>query len=169
MSSVHRELAERIRGELVDLTAAVQRAGRSWERAGRVPDEQDVYLESVALNLQALSSGLERLFELIPRHIDGALPAGEGWHHDLLRQMANEIAGVRPAVIGDQSAQALDEFRRFRHLVRNVYAFNLDPQRMNPLLLALPGAWQQVHAELAAFAGFLEEVGKGPDCWPGTS
>jgi hypothetical protein len=55
---------------------------------------------------------------------------------------------------------ALDEFRRFRHLVRNVYVFNLVPQKMSPLMVALPGLWQQLHAELSAFAGFLEEVGK---------
>jgi hypothetical protein len=160
VSTVHQELAERIRGELVDLAAAIQRAMRSWERGGRVPDEQDVYLESVALNLHAFYSGIERLFELIARHVDGALPAGEGWHHDLLRQMANELAEVRPAIISHETAVTLDEFRRFRHLVRNVYAFNLVPQKMNPLMDALPGLWQQLQAELSAFAGFLEEVGK---------
>lgn len=160
MNTVHQELAERIRGELVDLAAVVQRALQSWARGQRVPDERDVYLDSVALNLHAFYSGVERLFELIARHVDGALPAGEGWHHDLLRQMANEIAEVRPAVIGHESAVALDEFRRFRHLVRNVYAFNLVPQKMSPLMAALSGLWQQLHAELSAFAGFLEEVGK---------
>jgi hypothetical protein len=162
VNPVHQELAERIRGELVDLAAVIRRALHSWERGRRVADEQGVYLESVALNLHAFYSGVERLFELIARHVDGALPAGESWHHDLLRQMANEIAEVRPAVIGHESAGALDEFRRFRHLVRNVYAFNLVPQKMNPLLVALPGLWQQLHAELSAFAGFLEEVGKSP-------
>jgi hypothetical protein len=70
--------------------------------------------------------------------------------------------GVRPAVIGGKSTVALDEFRRFRHLVRNVYAFSLVPQKMNPLMVVLPGLWRQLDAELSAFAGFMEEVGKGP-------
>ena len=38
-----------------------------------------------------------------------------------------EVAELRPAVIDRESALTLDEFRRFRHLVRNVYAMNLSP------------------------------------------
>jgi hypothetical protein len=64
---------------------------------------------------------LERLFELIARHVDGALPGGEAGHRDLLQQMAQDMAGVRPAVHSQDSALALDEFQWFRHLVRNVY------------------------------------------------
>lgn len=115
-------------------------------------------MESVALNLHGFYSGLERLFELIARHVDRALPAGEGWHHDLLQQMTKEIAERRPAVMSPESASMLDEFRRFRHLVRNVYTFNLVPQKMEPLIAALPGLWNQVNAELVAFADFLEEL-----------
>lgn len=122
-----------------------------------------MYLESVALNLHAFYSGLERLFELIARDVDRVLRAGEGWHHDLLQQMTKEIAETRPAVISPDSASTLDELRRFRHLVRNVYTFNLVPQKMEPLMSALPGLWRQVQAELAAFADFLEELAQaGP-------
>jgi len=49
------------------------------------------------------------------------MPAGEHWHQLLLEQMASEIGGVRPAVISDATRQALDEYRGFRHVVRNVY------------------------------------------------
>ena len=130
------ELAERIRGEVSDLARVIQRALQSWSRGQRLPDERDVYLESVALNLHSFYSVVERLFELIARHVDGALPTGEGWHHDLLQQMSKEIAERRPAVISPESASMLDEFRRFRHLVRNVYTFNLVPQKMEPLMAA---------------------------------
>ena len=152
------ELAERIRGEVSDLARVIQRALHSWSRGQRLPDERDVYLESVALNLHSFYSVVERLFELIARHVDGALPTGEGWHHNLLQQMSKEIAERRPAVISPESASMLDEFRRFRHLVRNVYTFNLVPQKMEPLMAALPGLWEQVQAELSAFADFLEEL-----------
>jgi len=34
---------------------------------------------------------------------------------------------------------------------------------MEPLMTALPGLWRQIHAELSAFADFLEEMSKrGP-------
>ena len=79
-------------------------------------DEQDVYLDSVALNLHSFYSGLERLFELIARHIDCSVPEGETVHRDLLDQMACEVADIRPAVIGQNNAESLDELRRFSHL-----------------------------------------------------
>jgi len=61
--------------------------------------------------------------------------------------MTRDLADVRPAVISQDNALALDEFRRFRHLVRNVYTMNLLPDKMTGLMSALPGS----------FADFLEQ------------
>lgn len=159
MTDHYQEIAERIRGEVAELEHATQRALYAWSQAQQTPDEQ-AYVDSVALTLHGFYSGLERLFELIARHVDRELPAGDAWHRDLLEQMANEVPEVRPAVIGKGSAHALDEFRRFRHLVRNVYTFNLIPEKMEPLISALPGLWSQVRVELLAFANFLEELAR---------
>lgn len=158
MNALYQQLVERIRGEVPDLERVVQRARRVWPQAQKVSGEQDAYLDSVALNLHSFYSGLERLFELIARHVDRTLPTSETWHRDLLQQMAQEVADVRPAVIGQDSAMSLDEFRRFRHLVRSVYTMTLVPEKMAGLMSALPGLWPQLRAELLAFADFLEEL-----------
>lgn len=158
MNSLYKELVERIRGELTDLERVVQRALRSWPHARKTSTEQDVYLDSVALNLHGFYSGLERLFELIARHVDRSLPEGTTWHRDLLHQMADDLPDVRPAVISQDNAISLDEFRRFRHLVRNVYTMNLMPDKMAGLMAALPVLWPRLRAELKAFADFLEEL-----------
>jgi hypothetical protein len=123
-------------------------------------DEQDVYLDSVALNLHSFYSGLERLFELIARHIDCSIPDGETWHRDLLDQMACEVADIRPAVIDQNNTESLDEFRRFRHLVRNVYTINLVPAKIKKIVSNLPGLWNSLRAELLAFADFTDELSK---------
>ena len=68
--NTYRELADRIQGELTDLDTTIQKAIRSWNLAQKLGDSQDVYLDSVALNLHGFYSALERLFELIVRHID---------------------------------------------------------------------------------------------------
>ncbi len=158
MNVLYQELAERIRGEMSDMERVVQRALQAWPKAQKMSEEQYVYLDSVALNLHSFYSGVERLFELIARHVDGALPAGETWHRDLLQQMAQDLTDVRPAVIDQDSALTLDEFRRFRHLVRNVYTINLVPDKMSRLILALPVLWSKLRAELLAFAELLEEL-----------
>jgi hypothetical protein len=158
VNAVHRELAERIRGATPDLERVVQRCLRSWSQVQRASSERDAYLDSVALNLHGFYSGLERLFELIARHVDRDLPAGETWHRDLLLRMTHDLAEVRPAVIDQDSALALDEFRRFRHLVRNVYTMNLSPDKVAGLMSTLPELWSRVRVELLAFADFLEQL-----------
>ncbi len=76
MSAPYRELSERIRGEVPNLDWLVHRAQRAWEQLRRMPEEM-AYLDSVALNLHGFYSGLERLFELIARHLVVLLP--EHW------------------------------------------------------------------------------------------
>jgi len=66
--------------------------------------------------------------------------------------MMRDLADVRPAVIGQDSALALDEFRRFRHLVRDVYTMSLVPDKMAGLMSARPGLWSRLRAD------FLEDL-----------
>jgi hypothetical protein len=112
------EVSQRIRGEMPELERLAQRALIAWTKAQSMPGEE-AYLDSVALSLHGFYSGLERLFELISRHVDLIRPVGETWHRDLLQQMAREVPDLRPAVISKQNALALDEFRRFRHLIHH--------------------------------------------------
>jgi len=149
-------LSERIRGELMEMDRIVQRALRSWPKAQKGLRGQEAYIDSVALNLQAFYAGIERLFERIARQVDHTLPMGETWHRDLLKQMGKEIPGIRPAVIDNESIFDLDDFRRFRHLVQNIYTFNLVPEKMMNLIQKIPELWARLQAELFAFSEFLD-------------
>jgi len=101
---------------------------------------------------------VEKLFELIARHVDQNLPNSENWHRDLLQQMAEDLPSLRPAVISEESANIVDEFRRFRHLVRNVYTTELVPEKMAGLMEFLPELWLGLSAELLAFADYLDAL-----------
>lgn len=48
--------------------------------------------------------------------------------------MRKEIVHVRPAIISAKIGELLDERRRFRHVVRNVYTHHLDPKRLEKLV-----------------------------------
>ena len=117
-------LAQRIRDECEELARLVARAQEGWRRLQQSAD--DLYADSVALNLHGFYAGLERLFERIAAGIDGNVPRGENWHQMLLEQMVAEVPSVRPALICEETRQMLDEYRGFRHIVRNVYAFRFD-------------------------------------------
>lgn len=67
---------------------------------------------------------------------------------------------MRPAILSADSAARLAEYRRFRHIVRNVYTSRLLPERMESLVLGLPTLWATVSDELLAFAAFLMAAGR---------
>lgn len=129
----------------------------------RAQSDQDMFVDSAALNLHGFYAGVERLLETIALQLDGSLPKGDAWHRDLLDQMTLDLPGIRPPVMSADTAHALDEYRRFRHVVRNVYAEQLDPPRVGELVVKLAPLWIQLRAEMTAFAGFLEGVSGADD------
>lgn len=149
-----KELAMRIRQELEEIHSVLLRMGEGWERARRSND--DYYLDGVALNLHGFYSGFERIFTHIAEIIEGDLPRGESWHVRLLQKMMTEIPKVRPAVISTKLGAKLDEYRGFRHVVRNVYTYNLDPTKLEKLIHDAPALFEDLKLEISAFADFLE-------------
>lgn len=152
-------LAGRIRKELDDLKRLVSRANRAIETARRNPQDTDLYLDSAALNLHDVYSGFERLFKQIAATVDGNVPSSSEWHRDLLEQMGLDLPQVRPSVLTAESIRILDEYLRFRHVVRNVYTFSFDAERVGRLVAELSVAFKQIENELLTFSAFLEKVG----------
>lgn len=48
---------------------------------------------------------------------------------------------------------------RFRHLFRNVYGFELEWQRIKPLLGRAPGVWDTFQKDVNTFLAFLDAEG----------
>jgi len=149
-----KHLAMRIRNELSEIEHTLKRAMEGIKRAKQTGD--DYYLDGVALNLHSFYSGIERIFELIAVNVDDIRPEGENWHQTLLKQMAEEMTGVRPAVISDSVRLGFDEYRGFRHIVRNVYTYKFDSARIEKLTENAGPLFARLQAELLAFADFLE-------------
>ncbi len=72
--------------------------------------------------------------------------------------MTQEVLGVRPAVVACGRLPRLDELRRFRHLVRNVYTFNLVPEKVAPIIAGLSELWIPLKDELLAFAEYTAHI-----------
>jgi len=151
-------LAARIRQELEALEKVDTRAKRALALAHKYPDDEDLYLDAVALNLHDFYTGLERVFYQIAATLDEAVPESRDWHQKLLRQMAKERPQIRPAVISEETRESLDEYLRFRHVVRNIYAFEFDSERLGRLVQGLDFVLPRIHKELQAFAQFLERL-----------
>lgn len=158
MNSHYRLLVQRIHDEVADIERTVAAVSRHWRRFQKARVDQDAYLNSVALNLHSFYSGVERVLELIAVELDGGTLGGEAWHAELLRQMTLAVPKVRPAVLSQGSGDWLDEYRKFRHRVRNIYATNLVPDRMKSLVEDVPSGWRRVRQELLTFTVFLEKL-----------
>lgn len=163
MITRYRLLAERLRVELQTLERIVQRAESALSRAIQQPQDQDYFLAAAALDLHGFYAGLERLFELIANEIDDSRPTGPSWHRDLLLQMSLTVTEVRPAVLSSEVCSALMDYLDFRHVVRNVYAFNLRPERVNGLVRVLRPTFGWVQRDLLAFATFLEGLARADE------
>jgi hypothetical protein len=155
----YRAVAGRVRQELTDLEAVAARAGGAWAEATASPGGYAV--DAAALNLHGFYAGLERIFLLVAERVDESMPAGAAWHQELLRQMAVDLPDIRPPVISEDLAAELDRYRGFRHVVRHVYAYVLDPRRVGELVERLPSTLERLRAELTTFADVLEEIANG--------
>lgn len=156
MSSEHAALAARIRETLLEIEHVVDRAEGLAAKAQRTGD--DGFWDGVALNLHGFYAGVERIFEDIARTLEGSVPESGDWHRDLLLQMSADVAGVRPAVLARGTRQCLEEYRGFRHVVRNVYTFSLRPSRLQELVSGLRRCFDSASRDIRHFATFLSKL-----------
>jgi len=132
----YRSVAARIRQELPELDRVARRASRAWASASR--DPEDLYVDAAALNVHGFYAGMERIFTLVAERIDASLP--------------------KPDLF-----PMLDRYRGFRHVVRNVYAYALDPRLVAVLVEDLPEANERLRVQLATFADVLEAIAAAAD------
>lgn len=130
------------------------RVEKAWQKGMNNNDES--YYDSVALNIHNMYNGVERIFEIIATSIDESKPEGKNWHRDLLIQMSLIITNIRPQVISHQLMTYLDEYRSFRHIVRNIYAFQYDLEKLKKLVSHLPDFIRLLNTEMEEFYLFLQ-------------
>jgi len=136
MKTAYIALIGRIKRVMQDLERVVSRAESLMDKAQRTGD--DGYLDGVALNLHGFYAGVEKIFEDVAR--------------------TAEISPIRPPVIGEETRDCLDDYRGFRHVVRNVYTFNLQMSRLQDLTKGLRRCYGTVISDLDDFMEFLREL-----------
>ena len=125
-------IQDRINQELKKISQAIQQLEIFMAQLNdeQNPIYQESLVNSIALNLHGIYTGIERIFEVIATEVDLSLPSGNKWHRDLLDQMAVSVPDVRKEVITEETRAHLDELRKFRHVIRSAYSFQLDQQKV---------------------------------------
>lgn len=149
-------LVAEIKDELAKLGIVVQKLSSQKNRT----DEEEV-IESAALRLHNFYTGCERIFKLIASEVNGSVSHELDWHKRLLTQVALDIEGIRPAVISLQTRKDLEELLRFRHVVRNIYGFELDTDRIEDLINLATSIFPRLQKEVEKFIAFLMTIFTG--------
>jgi hypothetical protein len=144
------------RGKLDTLVEILREINPSAELQAVAP----LWVDAVALRLQSLYTGIERCCLLIVRVLNGTTPEGGDWHRRLLERMALATA-ARPAVLSAATVRSLGELLRFRHVVRHLYAYELDAEQVKRLLDRVTTLWSEVSADLDRFTAWLQELRAG--------
>ncbi len=97
--------------------------------------------------LHSFYNGLENIFEIIAKDIDNYVPSGSKCHQELLRQMA-DISEFRNAIISEDIYLKLREYATFRHFYRHAYSFQLNWEKMKPLVDEVFEVWEKVKIRL---------------------
>lgn len=100
--------------------------------------------------LHSFYNGIENIFEIIAKNIDGSVPQGNKSHQELLHQMASENNN-RIEIIDEDLYMKLREYATFRHFYRHAYSFQLDWDKMKNLVDSVNEVWCELKHKLDYF------------------
>lgn len=125
--------------------------GIKTESLNGLPLDDEISCRVIGSYLHDYYCGLERIFLHVAKGFGEGLPTGDRWHKELLEQMVLEIPGVRTMLLGKKNLAGVDELRGFRHIFRNAYGFNIDPDKEQILLNNLPATSAAVKKDVKRF------------------
>lgn len=152
------DLISEIKDELTVIGSLISDIEETAKEIPQVKRKKRVYEESLALKLHNFYTGCERIFQKIADDVNGSVPRSFDWHKRLLKTMTLEIDRVRPPVISKETERSLIEYLAFRHLVRNIYGFEIDSERLQQLIEKSHTTFNRFKKEVTAFLGFLRNI-----------
>lgn len=156
----HKEEIPVIVAEIEDELSKLEILAQKLSSQRKRTKEEEI-AESAALRLHNFYTGCERIFKLIASEINGSVPHELDWQKRLLNQVALKIDEIRPAVISPQTRKDLEELLRFRHIVRNIYGFELEPDRIEALIDLTSDLYPRFTKEIKKFIAFLMGIYNG--------
>lgn len=118
---------------------------------------------SFSVDVVDLAEDMSQL-ELLEGKVEKARARIEAGARDELDWAGLDIPGLRPPLFDKACAKRIDELRRFRHAFRNVYASELDPEKLGSLARKMPALladFRPVHeryqSTLSSIAKLLED------------
>jgi hypothetical protein len=150
------DLIAELQSEIISIEKLAANLMETWETLPAETREKKIHESAIALNLHNFYTGVEKVFERIADDLNGGVPGGRERHKRLLHSMTLELPDLRPPVISGATEIAMYEFLAFRHIVRNIYAFEIDSERLALLMKRFPNALMCFKRDVESFIDFLQ-------------
>ena len=147
-------LKSRLIVEIAALEPITSGLAEALKRAGEQPDQ--FATRALASYVDDFYSGIERICERVAVTLDGDLPTGEQWHRALLYQMG-QPRDNHPPLFSQDLLSDTDEYRRFRHGLRHIYGYELEPARVVALARKAIPLFEEIRRAVIAFCDWLED------------
>ena len=147
-----------IRDEIEEEIANIEKLKNNFQKLKNKSLEPEMKIRLFASILSDFYMAAERIFKIIAKDLDQELPEGKDWHKKLLRQMSIEFSEIRTQVITKELYYNLEEFLRFRHLIRNIYGFQLNYERFDHLVKKFPETVDNFISQIKQFLNTIQEI-----------
>ena len=148
----------RIRDEMNSLEITIDTLNGLLQQQEIIPEV--ALIPALASYIADFYNGCERISERVAVYLDGGIPRTKDWHLELLKLMAEPGGCDRPPLWSGALLLDLSEYRKFRHLTRNVYKVDLDSERVIALAQDVSGVFNQISLAVETFIAWLEREGK---------
>ena len=135
------KLKDRIEAELENIQEVLNRL----PSITRLSSIKDLELAGVATLLHNFYNGIENVLKQIINSKGITIPQGQSWHKDLLN------LALKHKIINKTTAGSLIRFLGFRHFFSHAYAFDLEVDRMLPLVKAAPKLFASIKRSIQKF------------------
>lgn len=116
---------ETVVGEITEIAEEIQSSDGK-------PTRRD--MAALGSFVHSFYNGIENILKRVSREIDGSVPRGESWHRALLKRAGQEIPEQRPPILRESTVENLKPYMGFRHFFRHSYAFEIDWEKLKPLV-----------------------------------
>jgi len=137
------DLHERVEAELENLRQVIA----DLPDVGMLDSASSLELAGTAALLHSFYNGVENILRQVLADRDEGVPRGAFWHRDLLQ------AAVDTGAVSAGTAAHLKRYLAFRHFFAHAYAFDVDKNRLIPLLEGIGTAWNLFVTDIQQILG----------------
>jgi uncharacterized protein YutE (UPF0331/DUF86 family) len=123
----------------------IQKAISGLPLSKTLPTLSALEIAGVAALVHSFYNGVENVLKQAILKKGKTLPQGETWHRDLIELAARE------GIIDNEVQEELKQYLAFRHFFSHAYAFELDPERLIPLVESAPAVFKNLQRNIQNF------------------